>query len=69
MRLATEVEESEAKSNDARLRDNAAAWSCNHCSDFLDLSTARSKAAVLSHLQTEYDFVVQVPSRKRQPAY
>lgn len=57
MRLASKDEAAEAKSNEGQFREAAAAWACNHCSDFLAAASAGTKAAVLEHLENEHQII------------
>ncbi|KAF6743385.1 hypothetical protein DFP72DRAFT_858918 [Ephemerocybe angulata] len=54
MRLASKDEAAQAKSNEGQFREAAEAWACNHCSDFLAVSSTGTKAAVLEHLENEH---------------
>ncbi|KAF6746731.1 hypothetical protein DFP72DRAFT_1150833 [Ephemerocybe angulata] len=54
MRLASKDEAAQAKSNEGQFREAAEAWACNHCSDFLAVSSTDTKAAVLEHLENEH---------------
>jgi hypothetical protein len=49
-RLATEEEKSAAKAFEVTARQQAKAWACNHCPQYLQASDADTKLAVLAHL-------------------
>ena len=49
-RLATEEENSAAKAFEVIARQQAKAWACNHCPQYLQASDADTKPAVLAHL-------------------
>ena len=52
-RLATAVEEAEAKANEEAIRSSAKAWSCNHCVLFLSSDKAETQEIVIKHLEAE----------------
>ncbi|TEB06376.1 hypothetical protein FA13DRAFT_1807138 [Coprinellus micaceus] len=49
-RLATEEEKSATKAFEVTARQQAKAWACNHCPQYLQASDADTKPAVLAHL-------------------
>jgi hypothetical protein len=52
-RLATDEEEKAAKEAEPALRDEARAWACNHCHNFLEASEAQTKPFIFQHLKEE----------------
>ncbi|TEB06374.1 hypothetical protein FA13DRAFT_1164829 [Coprinellus micaceus] len=53
-RLATEEEKSAAKAFEVTARQQAKAWACNHCPQYLQASDADTKPVVLAHLAEKH---------------
>ena len=53
MRLATMEEKTAAKAFEVIAREQAKAWACNHCIQYLEASDADTKPAILAHLAEE----------------